>query len=96
MVVQNAKAIFLGLTEREASGEKKAWTALDYVVVGENASRRTFIDRTDPKLLAAARQIAVRNWGDAFLFDGNIDSRGGISFTSLYEETDVFGDEGVR
>lgn len=88
MKIQNTTALFLGLTEREASEGKKAWSALDYLVIGETASRRTFIDRENSALLAAARTVCSK-WGQSFRFDGEISQRGDISFTALYPEENL-------
>lgn len=89
MVVTGAKAIYLGFTEREAQGDKRAWAALDYAVVGENASRRTFLDRSDMKMMATARNISAGDWAGDFSFDGDIDSRGNVTFTALYESDGI-------
>lgn len=45
MKIQLVDAMSLGITEREATENKRAWSALDFIVVGESASRRVFIDR---------------------------------------------------
>ena len=71
MEVKNQKAVFLGLTEREASGDKRAWKALDFVVFNENQSRRIYLDLNNSSLLYAIRQACV-NWGDVFEFSGDI------------------------
>lgn len=83
MKATKIEAIFLNLAEREAQEGKRAWTALDYIIVGEISSRRTFIDRTDSGLLAAARGMGLQ-WGEKFFFDGEVGQRGEVNFTALY------------
>lgn len=91
MKARKIEAMYLNLAEREAQEGKRAWTALDYIIVGEISSRRTFIDRTDSGLLAAARGMGLQ-WGEKFCFDAEIGQRGEVTFTALYPFDDGEGE----
>lgn len=83
MIVKEVDAISLGVVEREATEQKKGWSAVDFVVVGESSSRRCFIDRDNSALLAAVRTVCAQ-WGTRFAFDGDVYANGNVRISAVY------------
>lgn len=90
MVISNIQAVSLGVVEREATENKRAWTALDFVILNENSSRRVFIDRKDAELLSAVRSMCS-TWGESFQLSGEVDASGRVSISSVAPcDEDIF------
>lgn len=85
MTVTNVAALSLGVVEREATETKRAWSALDFVVVGESSSRRTFIDRQKEAALLNEVRTICSEWGSSFLFDGEVSANGAVKITAVYD-----------
>lgn len=84
MVITGVSAISLGVAEREATENKRAWSALDFVIVGESSSRRVFIDREkESDLLNSARTICAE-WGTRFIFDGEVFYNGTVKIAAVH------------
>lgn len=84
MTVLNVSALSLGVVEREATETKKAWSALDFVVVGESSSRRAFIDRQQDAALLNEVRTLCSEWGSSFLFDGEVSATGTVKVTAVH------------
>lgn len=89
MDVKAVNAMSLGVAEREATESKKAWSAVDYVIEGENASRRYFINRDDQAALLTAVRTLCPKWGAFFLFDGEIAANGAVKICAIYPHPDT-------
>lgn len=96
MMISNVKCLSLGVTEKQA-GEYQgkptpAYTALNYVVVNETASRRAYLDESTLK--SAALRICGK-WGAIFTISGEISEKGAIKISNIAEvdtHDDVFAD----
>lgn len=86
MLINNVKCLSLGVIEKPA-GEYQGktttgYTALNYVVVNEGASRRAYLD--DAALKSAALRICGE-WGKLFQISGEISEKGTVKISDISE-----------
>lgn len=84
MKIQDISAISLSIVEREATENKRAWSALDFVIVGESSSRRVFIDREKESDLLNAVRTTCSEWGTRFTFDGDVAPNGTVKIAAVH------------
>lgn len=86
MLINNVKCLSLGVVEKQA-GEYQgkatpAYTALNYVVMNESASRRAYLDES--ALKSAALRICGE-WGKLFKISGEISEKGTVKISDISE-----------
>lgn len=85
----SSQAMSLGVVEKAGGvtkdGEQyEGYTVLNYVVVGEDASRKFYVPKDDKELMRRIFMLAS-DWGNQFAFEGEVDARGKLVLFNVTE-----------